>query len=321
MTDIDIRRPAWVERAEAWVDGRATKRLIFIFRAIGCAYARRPEGGCTMCGFQAVTTHGVPVAAEDLIAQFDSVLDEPGALDGVAEVDLYNSGSFLADQEIPPEVRAHVLGRLGRSAVRRVLIEARPEHVQTHKLVAAKAALGEQELEVGMGLESSDDRVREVLVRKGFSRQDFERAAQVLGQTGVRLLAYLSIKPGGLSEAEAIEDTVASARYVFEVAGRFGVQARAALQPIFVAPGTALEQEFQAGRYQPPSLWSVIEVVRRAHAGGELLVGLSDEGLAPARMPSGCERCTPTLRAALAQYNRSRDLRSFAGLECTCRVT
>ena len=313
-------KPAWVERASAWLGGQATTRLIFIFRAIGCAYARRREGGCTMCGFQTMTTGGVPVAAGDLIAQFETVFADPKALEGVAEVDLYNSGSFLSDPEIAPEVRAHVLGRLGKTAVRRVLIESRPEFIRSENLAAARASLGEKELEVGIGLESADDRVREVLVRKGFGRADFERAVGLLAGAKARLLVYLIVKPQGLSEAEAVEDAVASARYVFGVAARHGVPARAALQPVFVAPGTALEQEFLAGRYRPPSLWSVVEVVRRAHPFGELLVGLSDEGLEPHMVPSGCEKCTGALRAALAAYNRSRDLAVFAGLDCACRT-
>jgi archaeosine synthase beta-subunit len=141
----------------------------------------------------------------------------------------------------------------------------------------------------------------------------------VLSQAGARLLAYVLIKPLGLSEAEAVDDAVATARYVHEVAARHGVRARVAFQPVFVSPGSALEGEFLAGRYEPPSLWSVVEVVRRAHAHGELLVGLSDEGLEPRRLPSACPRCTPLVRAALARYNQTRDLAALAVPDCSCR--
>ena len=311
--------PAYVERVASQIAGRPGVRLIVILRAIGCAWARRPDGGCTNCGFLRLSTGGAPVPAADLIAQFDAAIDAPGALDGVVEVDLYNSGSFLSDQEIPPAVRAHALGRLGRTAVRRVLIESRPEHVRADKLTAARALLGERELEVGIGLESCDDHVREVLVNKGFGRPEFERAVATLGHVGARLLAYVLIKPLGLDEAAAVEDAVASARYVFEVAARAGVPARVALEPVYVVPGTALERAYRAGRYAPASLWSVVEVVRRAHPVGELLVGLSEESLEPAASPAGCPRCTAALRAALVCYNATRDLAAFEGLDCPCR--
>lgn len=321
------RRPAWVERVPIWKDdargGRETHRLIFIYRAIGCAWARQPDGGCRMCGFAAMTTGGVPVAPSDLMAQLDGVLDPPpggdNLLDDVAEVDLYNSGSFLADQEIPPEVRAHALGRLGQTAVEHVLVEARAEHVREDKVRAMRAMLrADQRLEVGIGLESADDHVRDVLINKGFGRDDFERAVEALGAAGADLLAYVLIKPEGLEERAAIEDAVATARYVFDVAWRRGVRARVALEPTFVPPGTALEKALAEGRYTPPSLWSVIEVVRRAHAMGELVVGMSDEGLAPHRVPVGCPRCTERLRAALRRYNRTRSLSSLDGLVCDC---
>jgi radical SAM enzyme (TIGR01210 family) len=140
----------------------------------------------------------------------------------------------------------------------------------------------------------------------------------VLGEAGARLLAYVMVKPMGLTEREAIEDAVATARYVFDVAAEHGVAARAALEPSFVPPGTSLERALLAGRYQPPSLWSVVEIVRRVHAAGELLVGLGDEGLSPTCAPSGCERCTPALRAALAEYNHTRDLRALQALDFGC---
>ena len=314
----DLRQPAWVERTASSVDGAATTRLIFIFRAIGCAWARGPAQGCRNCGFLAMTTRGAPIPAEDLEAQLDSVLDLPGALDGVGEVDLFNSGSFFSDEEMPAAVRAHALDRLGRSAVRRVLVESRPEYVLADRVQDAVARVGADRLEVGIGLESADDHVREVLVRKGFARADFERAVAALGEAGARLLVYVLLKPLGLSEEAAVEDAIASARYVFEVARRCGVRARVALQPTFVAPGSVLEEHFLEGRYAPPSLWSVVEVVRAVHALGEITIGTSDEGLQPARVPAGCPKCTDKLRAAIAAYGRTRDLASL-DVECGCR--
>jgi hypothetical protein len=314
----DPRAPAWVERTGAWVDGAAAGRLIVVFRARGCGWALGAAGGCRFCGFLAMTTRGAPVAEEDLAAQLDAVLDRPGALAGVAEVDLFNSGSFFADDEMPPAVRAYALDRLGRTAVRRVLVESRPEHVTEARVRDAVARVGTGRLEVGIGLESADDHVRETLVRKGFGRADFERAVAAVGAAGAGLLTYVLLKPPGLTEAAAVDDAIASSRYVFDVARSKGVRARVALQPAFVAPGTELEAELRAGRYTPPSLWSVIEVVRAVRPLGEIAVGASDEGLRPACVPSGCPECTPKLRAALAAYERSHDLAALA-VECGCR--
>lgn len=313
---MDLRKPAFVEKAPVWLNGQPSQRLIVILRASGCAWALQPGGGCTNCGFDKLTTHGVAVCADDLVAQFEAALAQAG-LDGVGEVDLYNSGNFFADPEVPPEARARILERLGReSGVRRVLLESRPEFVREVDLAKARAALGDRELEIGIGLESCDERVREVLINKGFGLPEFERAVAVLAKPQARLLVYVLVKPLGLTEREAIEDVVNTARYVFSLAKKLGVASRIALEPVFVAPGTKLEQEFLAGRYQPPSLWSVVEILRRAHPLGEFLVGLSDEGLEPHRLPNGCEKCSADLRKAIAEYNRTRELKVLDAVCC-----
>ncbi|MFH1808438.1 MAG: hypothetical protein ABIJ09_06830 [Pseudomonadota bacterium] len=316
MTTEDLRRPALVERSRTVVDGTAGSRLMFIFRAAGCTYARRPDGGCSNCGFHPLSTGGVSVAAQDLITQFDSVFSTPGAFTDLVEVDLFNSGSFFAEAEMPATVRDHVLAALGSSSVRRVLVESRPEFVHAERIQAACDRVPGQRLEVGIGLESADDHVREVLVNKGFGREDFERAATVLAQHGARLLVYLLIKPLGLDEDQAIADAVASSRYVFELATRLRVPAHVALQPVFVAPGTAIEKAWRAGHYQPPSLWSVIEVLRQVHPLGEVTVGTSDEGLDPRMAPRGCEGCTPSLQQALQAYNSTRNPESLRVVDC-----
>ncbi|MGC4116237.1 MAG: hypothetical protein QM765_16995 [Myxococcales bacterium] len=265
----DRRRPAFVEKVPVWLHGEPSQRLIVILRASGCAWARKPGGGCTNCGFDQLTTHGEPVSSDELVAQLEASLAQAG-LQGVGEVDLYNSGSFFADPEVPPDARERILERIGREGgVRRVLVETRPEFVRAADLALARRLLGPRELEVGIGLESCDDRVRDVLINKGFGLPEFERAVAALAEHGARLLVYVLVKPLGLSEREAIEDVINTARYVFGLCKKLGVAARIALEPVFVAPGTKLEREFLAGRYQPPSLWSVVEILRRAHPLGE----------------------------------------------------
>jgi len=316
----DPRSPAWVERVPANLEGISIVRLIFIFRAPGCTYARSPSGGCSMCGFAAMTLPPSKISKEDLIAQFDSVFDRPDALSGISEVDLYNSGSFLADEEMSPEVRSHVFARLGGSSVTRVLIESRPEFILKGTLREASAHLSPGVLEVGIGLESATDDVRERLIRKGFDLPAFERAVAVLAAVRARLVANVLLKPLGLDEAAAIDVALKTGRYVFETAKRLGLPARVALQPVFVPPGTPIEKEFLAGRYKPPSLWSVIGVVKGLHPLGGGSVGMSEEGLGPKRSPAGCGLCDDSLRHALKEYNRTKSLGVFDSLNCSCRL-
>jgi len=316
----DPRKPAWVERVPTRVSGKPTNRLIFIFRAPGCTYARRPEGGCTMCGFGSMTFGAGAWTPADLIAQAESVLSLPGALNGVGEVDLYNSGSFFADAEMPPEVRSHVLGILGKARVARILVESRPEFITAERIDVSRRLLPDTILEVGVGLESSNDTIRETYIKKGFGLTEFERAAGVLASAGASLLVNVLLKPIGIFEdAAAVADAVNTGRYIFDLAKRLRLPARVALQPTFIAPGTPLEQEFLAGRYRPASLWAVVETVLTLAPLGETVVGLSDEGLEPKRVPGGCGRCDQAIRDALREFNRTGDTAALGAISCNCR--
>ncbi len=317
---FDPRKPAWIERVPARVSGKPTTRLIFIFRAPGCAYARRPGGGCTMCGFDSMTFGAEPWTTADLIAQAESVFGAPGALDGIGEVDLYNSGSFFADGEMPPDVRTHVLGLLGKPSVARVLVESRPEFITPEGIADARRLLPNAILEVGIGLESSNDTIRERFINKGFGLPEFERAAGVLASGGAGLLVNVLLKPIGIHDDEAaVADAVNTARYIFDLAKRLSLPARVALQPTFIAPGTPLERDYVAGHYQAVSLWAVVETVIALSALGETVVGLSDEGLEPKRVPAGCGRCDESIKSALRAFNRSGDPAPLECLTCPCR--
>lgn len=316
----DPRKPAWVERVPTRIGGKPTTRLIFIFRAPGCAYARRPGGGCTVCGFGSLTFGSTPWTIADLIAQADSVFSTPRALDGIGEVDLYNSGSFYADAEMPPEVRSHVLGMLGAAGVPRVLVESRPEFITQERIAESCALLPRSILEVGIGLESSNDIIREKYINKGFGLPEFERAAGILASGGADLLVNVLLKPLGFADdMSAVADAINTGKYIFTFAQQHSLSARVALQPIFIAPGTPLEQEFLAGRYQPVRLWSVVEAVLSLSGMGETIVGLSDEGLEPKRAPAGCGHCDQMIRDALREFNRTGNPEPLKTLTCDCR--
>ena len=95
------------ELVSTLVRGLVANRLIIILRASGCAYDLRPEGGCNYCNFRALTTRGIPVPAADLVSQVTTALATYDCdREQIAEIDIYNSGSFLNDAEVPIEAQA-----------------------------------------------------------------------------------------------------------------------------------------------------------------------------------------------------------------------
>lgn len=317
----ETRQPAVVELIGAHVAGKASSRLMVILRAPGCYYQLRGKG-CTNCGFDHLTTDGQAVSSDDLLAQLEAALARHAdRLEEIAQLDIYCSGSFFADQEIPAEARVRLLRRARElRRLERVLVESRPELIREEQLAAAHAALGDEiQLEVAIGLESADETIREERINKGFTLRAFERAAEKLAAQNVGLVVYLLLKPIDTGEREAIDDVIASARYLKALSERLALSTRVALEPAFVVKGTPLYDALREARYQPPSLWSVIEVLRAIAPLLKIKVGLSHEGLPADQRPTGCERCTETLRAALARFNETQDVAPLAQLSCSCQ--
>ncbi len=324
MTKVRHAKPLAVQRGQAIVDGRPAVRASAILASPGCSWARA-TGGCTFCGFLELSTRGEAVSVEDYERQAEAIVEAVGA-QGAGEVDLYNSGSFLADDEIPAQARLAILSRVAAiPGLRRILIEARPGDVTVEKLAPLVAQVPHATLEVGIGLETADDSLRERALKKGFSLAAFESAAGIVHQSGAALLAYVLVKAPGLSEEQALRDAAATLAALAALRDRLSVSGRplavrAALEPAFVARGTALEQEHLAGRYALLSLWTVRELVLATHELLPLQVALWDEGLAEGRVASGCAECTPRLREAFERFNAEGGVAALERLEpCACK--
>jgi radical SAM enzyme (TIGR01210 family) len=322
--------PAALEVVPAWVRGESAQRAMVILRAGGCAWDRRRQGGCAHCGFRPLTSDGARPSAAELLGQVESALSRLDCAGSrIFEVDLYNSGNFLNESEIPAEAQSAMAARVAREeAVRVLLVESRPEYISAESLDRVMTAITRRRrlaLEVGIGLESASDAVRERYLRKGVSRRAFERSIRRLGDAGADLLVYVMLKAMPMSEEEALRDVVRTGEYTHDVAGRCGVRARIALQPTYVAPGTRLAEDYQAGRYAPPSLPMVVEAVRRLAALGELSVGLWDEGLRPLAVPEASGGCRKCLIRALQEFNRTQEVERLGMADCRgggdCPVT
>ncbi len=317
---MNDRTPILIEWSDANVDGCEGKRLVVVLNAPGCEYARNGQG-CTNCSFPGQMAAHHEVSSEDLLIQLEAALETiPPNLACPIEIDLYNSGSFFNPNEIQGDAATAILARVATvERVRRVLVESRPEYIAVEKVRRAAAILQGKTLEVGIGLESANEEIREHRIRKGFSFEDFERAAWAIAEAGASLLVYVLLKPLGTEEKEAIDDAVATIRAVFDLGKRLDVKVRAALQPCFVGPRTALEEAYKQRRYRPPRLWSVVQVVLDTAESGPVTVGLSDEALLPEEAAHNCDACSKTVREALARFNRTRDARPLKELRCDCR--
>jgi hypothetical protein len=294
---------AWRERD--FLHGGSVDAGVVVLSTRGCAWALR--GGCTMCGY---VYDSRQVSQEEVLGQFKRALARLGS---VAYLKVFNSGSFFDPGEIAPETRREIYRLAGSLGVKRLQVESRPEYI-TREVLEEAVALLEPELEVGIGLETTSDYIREVCINKGFSLAEFARALKECRSAGVKVKAYLLIKPPFLTEAEAIEDAVRSALK----AARMGVS-RLSFNPLNVQRGTLVEELFKSKEYRPPWLWSVLEVVRRVKAKVDIPVVCSPSGAGTGRGAHNCGRCDARIVEALRSFSATQELQLLHGLSCGCR--
>ncbi|WP_174712680.1 TIR domain-containing protein [Nostoc sp. TCL240-02] len=309
--------PAFVTKTNANINGSKVQRLMIVLRTNGCSYDKGKKG-CTMCDFRKHAID-IPVEAKWMMSQFKSALAKvQTAKEQIEQIDLLTLGSFLYDGEISPEFRHTVMKYISQiPEVKKVVIESRATYVNLERLEFIKQCLRkDQILELGIGVETSNEYLRQEILRKGMPWSILERAIESCKNADVHFQAYLLIGTQRLSEIEAIEDAVRSAEDVVDLCLKYSVPFKIAFEPVFITKGTPLEELYIKKEYKLINLWSVVEVLRRTHHLGTIFVGMSDEGLSDGRIPEGCPLCTQKLRDAIEEFNGSQDIKIFDSIIC-----
>lgn len=293
--------------------------------ADGVTYGRKKailmSGGCsvptcTMCpftnynnfGLHGANARGLREQVAGLLARTD---DEP-AYDMLA---IYNDGSFFASREVPADVQLDIARRVAATGVRRLVVESLPQFITADTLAPLVDALGDVQLEVGIGLQSADRFVRETLVNTRVTRQSFEAAVELMQEHDVVPKVYLMIGPPFLTEAEAVTDVVDSTAYVASL-GIGGVT----LCPTRLAPNTVAWWLHQRGHYRAPNLWTVVDAVRGAHAMAAVRVAcINMRGTDfDSVYPDSCPRCADPIVDGLVAYSVTGELSDLPAT-CKCR--
>ncbi|KQC15443.1 MAG: archaeosine biosynthesis radical SAM protein RaSEA [Methanothrix sp.] len=280
------------------LDGEAAGCLTIILRTRGCRWRQ-----CTMCGY---AFEGAPATEDDLMVQFLAATKDLSSEDQVVKI--YTSGSFLDPAEVPESVSSQILEGLAAAGVEKLVIESRPEYVTRERVEDAVSRI---RTEVAMGLETTNDLVREHSIRKGFSFDDFKLAAEVVHAAGGSVKTYLLLKPLFLSEGVAISDALRSAR---DAAQHSDVLS---LNLSNIQRGTLMERMWMQGEYRPPWLWSAVEVLKKVTS---IPIICDPVAAGTRRGPSNCGRCDEAVAKAIREHALSQDVGVFEDLDCGCRA-
>lgn len=283
--------------------------LTVIFRSGGCSY-----GACRMCSYRHERYHDTSADAllSHLRAQLNWVMNTYPA-EEYRLVKIFTSGSFFDPVEVPPafleDAARAFKGKL-------LIVETRPEYIRKEALTTVIGQLDDGSwdtpLYCAIGLETSNDAIREKCINKGFTFAEFKDAAGRARASGAGVKAYFLLKPLFLTEGEAVADMRTTIADTVPYADLFS------MNPCTVQRNTELEYYWKRGAYRPPYLWSVLTLLHAApvHMTCDPLGGGQKRG------PHNCGKCDYELVKGIRDYSLTADRELIAALletECTCK--
>lgn len=143
-----------------------------------CAHAK-----CIFCGY---SRERKPVNVQRLKVILDrELLDFKGD-----ELRIYSSGSFFDENQFPEEFRRYLAEKCREKCIKKLVVESRPEFIIPEAIKDFEGI----ELHVAIGLEVADDGILKKL-NKGFTTEDYVKAAKILHESNAKLRTYLLANP------------------------------------------------------------------------------------------------------------------------------
>ena len=292
------------------MDGRLEDALVIIMRTGGCRWAK--TSGCLMCGYSRDTYDG-KITTADLTAQYNRAMEK---YSGQKIVKIFNSGSFLDENEIPPEVRDAILKDLDEKAAR-IVIESRAEFITDDVLDKLGEITGK--LEVALGLETASDEINKSCVNKGATFDDYKQAAGMIHRHGYRVRSYVLLKPPFLTESDAITDTWNTMEKIRNITDVISIN------PVNVQKWTVVEKLWKNRQYRPPWLWSVLELLKRLRSwegsDNRPMVISHPSGVGTNRGVHNCSKCDREIIKAISDYSNTQShevVERALRIKCDC---
>jgi|Deesub1362B_J571_1020462.scaffolds.fasta_scaffold06984_2 hypothetical protein len=276
-----------------------------------CSWRKR--GGCTFCNFGGLR---YPFSEKIFLSQLKNGLY---ITRGSPYLHIAVDGSTFDDEEVPATTRLKffkIIKTIGY--VKTLETESKAEFITDAKIEEACKILRSIKFGIGIGLESSDDFVREHCINKGLTKKVYINAIKTLRRYNVFSQAHVILKPPFLTEYEAILDAEKSIRYALNTADEV------IFFPINIKSwGCLTGWLHRYKKYSAPKLWSFLEV----------LGNLSDKELKRVFLAgfiggpilqnaSNCEKCTPTIMQLIENFNYTRNrefLKKAKDYKCSCK--
>jgi len=298
------------------------KEFNIILRTPGCYWALGETGGCSMCGYIEDAYLG-KITSENLIEQFEYAVNKK-----IEEIDqdsspyilkIFNSGSFFDKREIS-EKTAEILFKKIKEIpnIKEIVLESRPEFITKKNLNLLTEYLGDKYVEIGIGIETINDHIRNSYINKGLKYDDFLKAVDLLKNYKIGVKAYLLFKPPFLTEQAAIDDCGLSIRELINL----NIET-VSINPVNIQKGSLVEYLWYQKRYRPPWFYSLFECLEEYLTQSDLnnIRILSDpSGAGTQRGIHNCAdyECNKLMQEHLKEFVLSQDLNRLRDVEYLC---
>ena len=196
-----------------------------------------------------------------------------------------------------------------------IVVESRPEYVKEEVLDEIFDIIGDKLFEISIGLETSNEETRLNKINKGFNNKTFEKAINLIkeykNKHNIKSKAYIFVKPILTSEQEAINEAIETASYCENL----GVD-RVSCCPATIHRGTLIERLWRRGSYQPPWIWSTIEVINTIRQNVKIPALMDTSGFGSRRGPYNCKKCNKELKYRIIDSNFDQSQIEY---DCECK--
>ena len=275
------------------------RAFVILLETSGCSWR-----SCYMCGYNYKRT--CEKSDQDLINQIESALLNYKDEDMIK---IFTSGSFLDDSEINTKAREKIMDLLPATG-KLITIESRPEFVTEKTLETLKG----RNIEVAIGLESSNNMVLKNCVNKGFKVEDFVEASKKVSNYGFKRKAYLLLKPPFLSEKEALIDLKNSIDFASRYADTISIN------PVNIQNGTLVKRLWIERKYRPPWLWSLVDalIYSQKYVGKGKVVVSMPSGAGRERGIHNCFACDSEIIKKMDNCRIKQNYDDLKDLSCDC---
>jgi len=262
------------------------------------------KGGCVMCGYSNLAMFKRKISDEEVYRQFREGFKLIKKIPHHEMIAIGTPGSFLDERETSRKIQRKIIKELDKKeGIYYINIESRAEFITEESLENITESLKDPyKLAIGIGLESSNELVRERCINKNMTTEEYINAVKLLKKYDISPTIYITCGKPFLSVKNDIEDAIHSINFAFDNGAD-----RVVLLRIKVQPHTLIEFLYRKGLYKPTSLWTLIEIIKRIPEKRRRDVLIADPRLPkPLEVKAKCE-CEATVSELLDQYKGTLD--------------